>query len=288
MFGRGVLSKSLYFMNGFGKTMSVKNRNVILLLAMVSLILFLIPFMPVNSGSKPSNYSGDKFDKNIGKINTLEGIEELVPKYLKNTGNGNRDEAKALAEIVELHTLHGVSKQGWRENWIANLIDKLGIPYASFSGRMRPDDLIKDNIAFCSQASLILQELFRRKGITYATVRFNVGGNPPHSAVAAKPDGVWRYYDSSYEPNEQGVPFDTLVSSDQFLSLYGDKSWGGVRVGQEFNRLAKEGKVKIIAINGPPPRRGILFQYITETFSRYAWMMSMAALMVYYLVKSKK
>lgn len=187
------------------------NKLILYLLGVAAFVLFLMPFLPVESGSVATGLPGDRFDSEIGRIDTLEGIEKIVPRFTKDTGNADRDYARALAEVVQLHMIHGISKQSWRENWIANLIDRFSIESASFAGRMRPEDLIKDNVAYCSPVSLLLQELLRRRGIEYATVRFNVGGAPPHSAVAARPDGVWRFYDASYEAVEQGVPFDRMM-----------------------------------------------------------------------------
>lgn len=255
------------------------NKLLIWLLGAAALVLFSMPFLPVEGGSVATGLIGDKFDTEIGRLDTLDGIEKAVPKYIRNTGNADRDYARALAEVVQLHTIHGISRQSWKENWIASLIDRFGIANSSFSGRMRPEDLIKDNVAYCSQVSLILQELFRRKGIEYATVRFNVGGPPPHSAVAARPDGVWRYYDASYEPVEQGVPFRQLIESNRFLNLYQDKSWDSSKIGKEFYDLAKQGKIKIIDINGRGPYRGILFQDITKFLSNYIWLVPFTMMM---------
>lgn len=261
-------------------------KTFVWLLGAVAIVLFLMPLLPVEGGSVSTGIVGDKFDNQIGRIDTLEGIEKVVPRYMIDTGNYDRDYARALAEVVQLHTVHGVSRQSWKENWIANLIDKFGISNASFSGRMRPEDLIRDNIAYCSQVSLILQELLRRKGIEYATVRFNVGGPPPHSAVAARPDGVWRYYDASYEPVEQGVPFNRLVKSKMFLTLYKNKSWDSVGVGKEFYDLARKDKIKIIDINGKGPYRGIFFQDITKILSNYIWIFPLS-IMILILLMSK-
>jgi len=247
----------------------------IIVLFALSAFLYSIRFEDVGGGSTTFDISNDAYDPRIGEIRSLAGLEDAARHRIVKTGNDKRDLALALTKVVELHTVHGVARQTWRQNWIANSLDSLAFMDASFAGKMLPEELVKENIAFCSQASQILQELFRRNGILQATVRFNVGGVPPHSAVAAKPDGVWRYYDPSLEPTEEGIPFDSLMAPGKFLELYAAEKWRSKGVDQKFENLARDGKIAIIDIDGQGPLRGIAFQRLTTILSVHGWTVPM-------------
>lgn len=241
-----------------------------IIMLVLAAALYTMQFVDFGGGSTADGVD-DAYDPRIGEIHTLEGLEAEARRQMRGTGNTQRDLALALTKIVALHSIHGVARQTWKQNWIANALDMMESPYTSYAGLMVPEDLAKENVAFCSQASLLLQELFRRNGIPQATVRFNVGGPPPHSAVAGKPDGVWRFYDASYEPAQQGVPFALLKEPGKILELYSAPKFKMLGIDKQFDDLARRGKIAIIGIDGRGPVRGIAFQRLTKTLSLHGW-----------------
>lgn len=240
-----------------------------ILLAVAAAIWCATPYIGPATASSDDHHRNDLWDDRAAGIQSLDDVQKALPSFTVDTGHRKRDVALAITDVVQRHFVHGVARQSCRTNWIATVIDYFAPDTMSFSGMMDPDELLTQNIAFCSQATLVTQALFARNGIPYATVSFNEGGRAIHSALAGAPDGVWRLYDPSMEPKVQGMAFSRVLTGDTIQALYSRSDIAGQ--GRRFQQLVRQGKVRLTGINGGPPRRGPAVQWLNRMLSRWGW-----------------
>ena len=240
-----------------------------MLLAVAAAIWCVMPFIGPANTSSDDHQQSDAWDARVAKLDSLDAVQQALPSFTVDTGHPRRDTALAITDIVQRHFVHGVARQSWRMNWIATVIDRFAPDTMSFSGVMDPDELLTQNVAFCSQATLVMRALFERNGIPYATVSFDEGGRAIHSALAGAPDGVWRLYDPSMEPVVQGMAFRRVLTGDTVRALYSRPDIAAN--GRQFQKLAWQGKLTLTGINGGPLRRGPGVQWLTRTLSNWGW-----------------
>ena len=218
----------------------------------------------------PADPRGELFSPELANIDTVDKAEVWI--------RGKLGPHASEAEIADQVTLfmqrrfyHGLSTLKPCDNWLASLT---GLVSETLAAPVRPDDILKYRRAICSQQAIVLQALFARFGLQFATVGINL---PPHMMAAAKIDGVWAVYDSDMEPHRRGlVPVASLNDGRVWKKLYAGKAglpgYGPGDIGDQWARAAGKGGVELKWINQNPAPRGAILHATQEFLSHFGWL----------------
>lgn len=212
---------------------------------------------------------GETFSPELATIDSLDKAEIWIRGRL----GPNPTQAELADEITlfaQRRFYHGLSSVTPCDNWLISLAGRFS---ATLAAPVRPDDILKYGSAICSQQAIVLQALFQRFGLEYATLGIDM---PPHMMAAARIDGVWAAYDSDLEPNREGlVPVASLNDGHVWKRLYAGKpglaGYGPGDLGDQWSRAAAKGKVELKWINQNPAPRGRLLHWTTEFMSHHGW-----------------
>ena len=214
---------------------------------------------------------GELFSPELASINSVDKAEFWIRGRL----GPNPSQARIADEItmfMQRRFYHGLSTMKPCDNWLISVASRFS---QTLAAPVRPDDILKYRRAICSQQAIVLQALFHRFGLEYATVGINL---PPHMMAAARIDGVWAVYDSDMEPNRNGVvPVASLKNGEVWKRLYAGKpglaGYGPGDIGDQWARAAANGGVELKWINRNPAPRGMALHWMTEFLSHHGWLL---------------
>lgn len=144
---------------------------------------------------------GDLYDPSLARLNSLDKLMAFTDSLYENVSTALFDPARyaELADsVVRMRFYHGLQNYRFTDNYLANLSGKF--LWSHLGAKVLPDDILKGHKAFCSQSSIVFQELLRRKDIEFRTVAL-----PGHFCTEVLVDGHWRFYDVSYKPSFAGI-----------------------------------------------------------------------------------
>ena len=174
-------------------------------------VLFLIPnFFNINLEKTPQYDHKEKFDPSLSYINSVDELIHVSDSAAKakNIQQGSLQYAITVATILRNRFYHGFSQYKLSQNWIAAMGEHcVGCGLASL---VKPDEILKYSYGGCSQQSLVLMEVMKRKNISYRSVGF-----PHHYAVELNINNGWYFFDTNMEPN--------ISDSDRLESRW--KAW---------------------------------------------------------------
>lgn len=260
-----------------GASRPIQNVAAILSIA-VALAWFALPRLI--QIDRPLTVGSEQYNPRLNWINSLDNADRALPAFVKNSGQPQKDIADGIQAMLEQRFAHGFSRFHLRDNWIAYT---LGRVFERISGSdngtsslpvidapVLPDDILKYRRAMCSQQMMVFEALLARHKIDYARVSFMKA--PSHDAVAARVDGVWRFYDSDMEPKISGVPLATVRQGDILPAMY-PVTQDGINLGAHFRDLARSGDIRVRDVNRYPASRGAFFQLATGVLSRWGWVL---------------
>lgn len=235
--------------------------------SLLSLILCFITLLPnflpyhLERLTEPSQkLKHEVFDPELAEnVKSLEDIEKLLEKKEPQTLEYWNDAAAILRERF----YHGFSAYALNENWIAAFMGYVFSPKIYFQSIVLPEDILKYPMAGCSQQGIVLQTLFKRKGIDYKTVAFN-----HHYAVAAFIEGRWYFFDTNIEPvfiNGRRPTLSDIEGSDYLKHIYPNFS------SEEVERLL--GNPNETLVNPFLAPNMTLFHKITYFLSKTLWIL---------------
>ena len=167
-----------------------------LILIVFSALLLLPNFFNVHLEKTPLYDHKEQFDPRLAYINSTEKLIEVSDSIGKQNNIAPNSFAYALtvSKILRMRFYHGFSRYPLNQNWIAATGEYfLGYGLASI---VKPDDILKYSFGGCSQQSIVLMEVMKRKNIPYRFVGF-----PHHYATELKFNNNWYFFDPNMEPN---------------------------------------------------------------------------------------
>ncbi len=150
--------------------------------------------------------------------------------------------------------------------------------WSDLSAIVLPDDLLRYPMAACSQQSLVMMELFRRKGIDYRMIGFD-----HHFTLEGKFGTKWYYFDNDMEPDFTAVPrqaFSDLERKQLIETIYQktiDTASLHKMMGHPF--YGKENKA--------PAPNAAFFHRVTKVLSRTLWLLPLIVLLSIWLGQKK-
>lgn len=217
---------------------------------------------------------GDVYDPSLARLNTLDRLETFVDS-LARAQQLTPDSLPAyinLADsVVRMRFYHGLQNYRFADNWLANVLGKY--VWFHLGAKVIPDDILQGQKAFCSQSSIVFQELLKRKGFDVRSVLL-----PGHFCTEVSIGGQWQFHDVSYKPSFLGLP--ALSAQDlmdnpgyirqAYLYSFADNFLANYQ--QHFDaQLVRYGQVNAFAAPNM-----LLFHRITHFVSLWGWVVCLA------------
>lgn len=262
-------------------------KKRLLFLQIVFAVLFLLAFIvfivqvlnmkdPIAKKGNmiPGNGREENFDPSLAKLNSVD----LLIQYCDSIYNSNfskydaKDYARYYTEILTSITrdrfYHGYSYYGYRTNFFATVFSKL--TYDGYRAITVPDDILKYPMAACSQQSIIMMVVLKKKGITYRKIGFK-GEESGHFSFEVYYDNSWHFFDPDMEPDAallnlyKRPDIATLVDNKELL-LSAYKAYPRKLILDVFPSYFYG------SVNEFPAPRGIIFQNGTKFLSYTSWL----------------
>ena len=230
----------------------------------LSILLFLPNLCNIDIFSKAKYNNREKFNPQLSYINTVEKLEKYIDsiatekKYLSKSF----EYVKSITEAIKYRFYHGFSHQMLSENWIAAVSERLF--HYGLSCKVDPEEIMQNPNAACSQQSMVMMEILRRKRITYRSVGF-----PHHFAMEAMVEKKWYYLDANMEPDlsQKDRLEENWSANTDSLKKYYDKS----RFNDLDFKFGNACKPSFSSLNDKPAKNAKLFQTVTKYASRLLW-----------------
>jgi hypothetical protein len=205
-------------------------------------------------------YHYDKFNQDTFlKIQSIQDLEQYANKL--ESDSNKISYWNNVDMLLRNRFYHGFSAYSFKENWIAAVLGYFYSPNIYFQYTVLPEDIMKYPMAGCSQQGIVLQTLFRKKGINYKTIQFNA-----HYAVAGKIEGRWYFFDTNIEPtfkNGKRPSVDKLDNFEYVEDIYPQLS------NEEVERVL--GKPQLSEDNPQLATNMAIFHKISYFISKSLW-----------------
>jgi hypothetical protein len=248
-----------------------------ILLISISVLLLLPNFLPLHLEETPQYDHREKFDPHLAYINTTDKLIAVADSTAKqnNISQGSLGYGLVVSQILRNRFYHGFSRYPLNENWIAAIGEQVfGYGMASI---VKPDDILKYSFGGCSQQSIVLMEVMKRKNISYRMVGF-----PHHYATELKFDGNWYFFDPNIEPHisdSERIESNWKGDVNILKKYYDTTRYKNLDWGFGFN------KVTFGTVNAPAAPNAALFQTTTKYLSKTLWLFPLA--LIFYRRKKR-
>lgn len=230
-------------------------------------------------------YNGkEEFDPSLKRLTSISKLEVYCDSLYdasqvnNKSGSFEKDYSAIAVSVVKKKFFHGYSHYGYSDNYLALMLEPATGTTAS--AIVVPDDIMKYSYAACSQQSLVMMELLRRKEIMSRKVKFN-GGNKSgsHFCFEAYYNNSWHFFDTNLEPDKKVLEaysrpsVDFLVNNDKILrSAY--NQWDSAEIRNIFLHYSY----------GQPNEfeapKGLVYQWITKFLSHTIWIFFLVAFLI--------
>lgn len=160
-------------------------------------VLLLLPnfFNKDINASLAFNHQLEKFNHQLSDINNLSKLEFHFDSLAKSQQISKRSFAyvELLESILTSRFYHGFSHYSLSENWIAAITGKL--IKEDYACKVDEEKILQHDNAACSQQTIVMMALLRKKNITYRNVGF-----PHHYAMEVLVNNNWYFFDADMEP----------------------------------------------------------------------------------------
>ena len=170
------------------------------LLITLSAVLLLLNFIDLDINEKLAYDHKELFDPGLAYINSIDKLEKYIDER-EITGSVDPRSISyvdTITQVIKNRFYHGFSHFTLKENWIAALSEKV-IGYG-LASKVKPDDIMQQEYAACSQQAMVMMEILKRKNISYRSVGF-----PHHFALEVSIKDKWYYFDPNMEPHISDV-----------------------------------------------------------------------------------
>lgn len=252
--------------------------NIALLATIVQFTGSTGPFSGLNY-HKPVYNKIEEFDSSLQRLNSTNSLTAYCDSlYQTQYGQARNNEFEKnytdlVSNVVRKRFYHGYSYYSTSDNYLSVLFSRMTLN--GYSAIVVPDDIMKHPNAACSQQSIIMMEVLRKKGLKTRKVGFK-GKVSGHFCLEVYFDGGWHFFDTNMEPdanllNANNRPGIAELVNDKKLLL------------QVYHRYPTEEILDIFPtftygeVNAFAAPRGILFQRIAKFLSYTIWIFFLLA-----------
>lgn len=260
-----------------------------LLFISFNFVLFLNVLQLSNTNTALNNldheipvYNGkEEFDHSLVKLNSVSKLEAYCDSIFEERRLTNglyafEENYPLIANsVVSKKFFHGYSSYGYSHNFMALVLEPLTGKWAS--AIVIPDDIMKYPYAACSQQSIVIMELLRRKGFAVRKVGFDGGKKyGGHFCFEVYYNNNWHFFDTNQEPkaevlakyNRPGIDF--IAKNDAVLTA-AYSHWNNPDKVRGLFKSYFYGKVN--TFEAP---NAIIYQRATKFLSTTLWMFLLA------------
>lgn len=231
----------------------------VFIISFIFLVLNFIPFQLRSAGDEMSN---ELFDQSMIKLNTINKLVAQIDSiaYSKKCIPHSLEYNEIVTNVIKYRFRHGYCHYSLDQNWISAVLGL--VIWQDFSAIVIPDDIMKFSNAACSQQTIVMMEILRKKGIPFKKIGWN-----HHFTLCAWVQNGWQFYDPNLEPilNMSERKFDHKFNDIDFLAkIYQykiPKNQIEGALGKPFSGIKNEF----------PATRIKLFHHITFWLSRVLW-----------------
>jgi len=221
----------------------------------------------------PGNGRNEDFDPSLFRLNSVETLINYCDSiYDFRHGNAagkdfEKNYTSIVSSVLRKRFYHGYSYYGLKTNYMAFLVSKtINDGYRAI---VVPRDILKYPAAACSQQTIIMMEILKKKKITYRKIGFQ-GKTSGHFSIEVFYDGDWHFYDTNMEPDEAVLnaynrPDIATLSGNKDLLLKAYKNYPEELILDVFPTYTYG------PVNSFPAPRGIIFQQVTQILSYTLW-----------------
>lgn len=179
-------------------------------LLLLSFLAFILSFLGQRNPLSHLNYKApaydgkEQFNPALSRINGINMLEAYCDSlyhvtYPAETRTDAFRYGNIATAVVRNRFYWGYSCYTADKNYLALLFSH--ISNWGYDAIVRPDDILKYDYAACSQQSIVMMDLFARKGIPTRKVGFLGNSKIGHFAFEAFYEGDWHFYDPTLEPD---------------------------------------------------------------------------------------
>lgn len=216
----------------------------------------------------------EEFDPALGRLNNLNKLAAYCDSMYAEQASTSpiafeSSYPDVVSSVVRKRFYHGYSEYGLNNNYVATFLSSVSL--SGLNAIVIPNDILKFPYAACSQQSIVLMEVLKRKGFVTRKVGFK-GKSNGHFCFEVFYNGTWHFLDPDMEPdvtvlnayNRPGIAF-LAHHPDVLLKAY--HQYPVEKVMDIFLNYSY-GKANTFAAP-----RAIVFQQWTKFFSYTAWLL---------------
>lgn len=231
----------------------------------------------------PYNMKED-FDPALTRLNTIDKLTDYCDSlFLARTADGKLQTADHLYpeivnSVISKRFYHGYSLYGFRNNYMAMFLSQASI--RGLNAIVVPDDIMEYPYAACSQQSIVMMEVMKRKGFSTRKVGFK-SERYGHFCLEVYYAGSWHFFDPDMEPDMSLAGLDTrpgiaylAANKDILPKLYSKHS---LQLVMELFPNYYYGKEDIF-----PAPKALVFQKVASFLSYTLWIFFLGAFILVY------
>ncbi len=273
----------------------IKKISIFFLLLGVILFMFSVyTFVVSLKTSKPIKINSDvteEYSPEIAIISSMKEFKDKIRADIEKRDLSGIEIPILVDDYVRMKFHHGHSSIDWYDNWFLSFLNFI-LPQYYFNSMMKPDDIIQQDYAMCSQQSIVFQDVIRDYGFDYGSLRFFIP-KFSHFTSAVKVEGEWYFFDSNMEPQydrRDSSFFKAIMSGDESIleQIYSQTNVIDHKSVEELiNTFQVEdvtkGMIVLSDINTFPAPRGVFIQNISYLISWYGWAISFCISFILFL-----
>ena len=262
-----------------------KISNFFLLFGAILFLFTIYAFVVSLKASKPIKINSDvmeEYSPEIAIISSMKEFKDKIRADIEKRDLSGIEIPILVDDYVRMKFHHGYSSIDWYDNWFLSFLNFF-LPQYYFNSMMKPNDIIQQDYAICSQQSIVFQDVIRDYGFDYGSLRFFIP-KFSHFTSAVKVEGEWYFFDSNMEPQydrRDSSFFKAIISGDESIleQIYSQtKVLDPQSVEELINTFqvedVTEGMIVLSDINTFPAPRGVFIQNISYLISWYGWAIS--------------
>ncbi len=225
----------------------------------------MIPnFIDIDINERLAYDHKEQFDPALSYINSIDKLEQHIDsnETAASLKPNTIDYIVTIATAIKYRFYHGFSHFTLKENWIAAISEKV-IGYG-LACKVKPDDIMHQEYAACSQQAMVMMEILKRKKIAYRNVGFQ-----HHFALEVLVNGKWYYFDPNMEPemtNDERLEENWKCCAENLKKYYDTSRFKDLDWKFGVNQNVTIGKInQTFAVNAR------VFQSSTSLLSKILW-----------------
>lgn len=197
------------------------------------------------------------------RFRSVESIVYYVRKHTHDVQD-QKEQLEILIKVLRQRFHHAYAVYGMQDNWMAVFAGKF--IWNDLVAKVIPNDILQDEVAACSQVSIVTMACCKQLGIDTKKVGLN-----GHYALEAKANGEWYFIDANLKPDFSaiggGKSLAKIIEAGELYKLYANTSLDSTNIAIKFS------KVNYSKSNIIPAPKAYIFHFVTKILSHWLWLM---------------